>query len=85
MEYNGGKISATLFDDKGQECHIGDTIQCTTYSNLKFKGELTAVTTSSIDILETKYSSSGSSGVICTIPLDLLSNVIRLDITTIYN
>lgn len=74
------KLSATLFDDKGQECHIGDTLQCTTYSNLKFKGELTAVTVSSIDIRDTECT-----GVICTVPLDLLSNVIRLDITTIYN
>ena len=74
------KLSATLFDDKGQECHIGDTIQCTTYSDLKFEGELTAVTVSSIDIRDTKCT-----GVICTVPLDLLSNVIRLDITTIYN
>ncbi len=74
------KLSATLFDDKGQECHIGDTIQCTTYSDLEFKGELTAVTTSSIDIRDTKCSS-----IIYTVPLDLLSNVTRLDITTIYN
>ena len=74
------KLSATLFDDKGKECHIGDTIQCTTYSDLEFKGELTAVTVSSIDIRDTKCSS-----IICTVPLDLLSNVIRLDITTIYN
>ena len=74
------KLSATLFDDKGQECHIGDTIQCTTYSDLEFKGELTAVTVSSIDIRDTKWS-----GMISTIPLDLLSNVTRLDITTIYN
>ena len=74
------KLSATLFDDKGQECHIGDTIQCTTYSDLEFKGELTAVTTSSIDIRDPECSS-----IICTVPLDLLSNVIRLDITTIYN
>ena len=51
------KLSATLFDDKGQECHIGDTIQCTTYSDLEFKGELTAVTVSSIDIRDTKCSS----------------------------
>ena len=51
------KLSATLFDDKGKECHIGDTIQCTTYSDLEFKGELTAVTISSIDIRDTKCSS----------------------------